>query len=736
MPECIFDWQWSGPTCSDSAGASASAPILVQQLDETRVLLRTVQRQLGLGIWKMDLVNQALVWSPEVFEIYGLTADQFDVRYASYLELVYPDDSSAMQSNFETFAASAERNFQFEHSIRRPDCRVFIGRGIGERIDIEGRPFMAGVVQNVADQRRIEALAGEADQQFRIAGCAARLGAWRVMVGEERAPEDCERVRAQLKAVLKRDEPFDEMLQIVTMQGERCVVCSVGEAERSMEGRIISVRSALENTPEMLAACEASESLSRRLAQMLDHVSDACYLIDQALCVVYPNQRAERLLGVEARALIGHRLRDVAPGFPETLRPRYQKVLEDAQPQSFTCFFESTQRWYRINTYPVPEGVAVYCQDITGDRIRLQQLRLLEAAVSRTNDVLLITEAELIQSPDGPRIVYVNEALTRLTGYTADEVVGRSPRLLQGPKTQRPELDRIRGALERWEPIRTEIINYTKSGEEFWLGLDIVPSADEKGWFTHWVAIKRDIAERKNAEAAAHELNERFELISRATQDGIWDRDQRSGKVWWSRSFSRVFGFEHGLMPPSIDLWLSLLHPDDQDRVFAGLTHAVDGDGEYWEDEYRFIRADGTERHLVDRGYIIRDVSGKALRVVGRLMDVTERRELEERLRQPLKMEAFGQLTGGIAHDFNNLLTGILGNSELLMNRLEGEPALQPLADMTATAAQRGAELTQRLLAFGRRQALNPQVIQVNELLHRMDQLLKRSLGEQVEDSA
>jgi len=135
------------------------------------------------------------------------------------------------------------------------------------------------------------------------------------------------------------------------------------------------------------------------------------------------------------------------------------------------------------------------------ERLLLSKFNLLATAVSRLNDIVLITEAEPLDDP-GPRIVFVNDAYERRTGYTREEAIGNTPRMLQGPKTQRAELDRIRAALTKWEPVRAELINYTKTGEEFWLELDIVPVADETGLYTHWIAIERDITDRKLVEAA------------------------------------------------------------------------------------------------------------------------------------------------------------------------------------------------------------------------------------------
>ncbi|MDP3072402.1 MAG: PAS domain S-box protein [Opitutaceae bacterium] len=145
------------------------------------------------------------------------------------------------------------------------------------------------------------------------------------------------------------------------------------------------------------------------------------------------------------------------------------------------------------------------------------QLKLLETGVARLNDIFLVTEAEPHDEP-GPRILFVNDAFVRRTGYSRAEVLGRSPRFLQGPKTSRAELDRIRAAMSRWEPVRAELINYTKGGEEFWVEIDMAPVADAKGWFTHWVAIERDITERKLAEQRLARVSRLYVVLSRINE--------------------------------------------------------------------------------------------------------------------------------------------------------------------------------------------------------------------------
>jgi len=145
-------------------------------------------------------------------------------------------------------------------------------------------------------------------------------------------------------------------------------------------------------------------------------------------------------------------------------------------------------------------------QDITKRKREEQHLKLLESVITNTNDSILITEAEPQDEP-GPRIVYVNEAFTKMTGYKAAEVIGKSPRLLQGPKSDKNELKRLDEALRKWEPCEITTINYKKNGAEFWNNFSVNPVADEKGWFTHWISIERDVTESKLIEIKLNELN-------------------------------------------------------------------------------------------------------------------------------------------------------------------------------------------------------------------------------------
>lgn len=162
-------------------------------------------------------------------------------------------------------------------------------------------------------------------------------------------------------------------------------------------------------------------------------------------------------------------------------------------------------------------GMVAVVSDVTEQKRQAEQVRLLQSVVVNTNDAIVITEADPINEP-GPRILYVNEAFTRITGYTLEEVLGKTPRLLQGAKTSQTELDKVRSALAMRKPIIVEVINYRKDTSEFWSEFSVVPVANKTGQYTHWISVQRDITERKRLDEVRLALEQEKELSALKTR--------------------------------------------------------------------------------------------------------------------------------------------------------------------------------------------------------------------------
>jgi PAS domain S-box-containing protein len=243
------------------------------------------------------------------------------------------------------------------------------------------------------------------------------------------------------------------------------------------------------------------------------------------------------------------------------------------------------------------------------------------------------------------------------------------------------------------------------------------------------VAIKRTRQHEKLRISEA-----RFRTVAQATRDVVWDCNPVDDTMWYSDGMKTLYGHdpEHDPALQKASRALDYVHPDDRPKVRELADQAL-ASGTNWHIEHRYQRADGSYAHVLSQGHIVRDDHGTPVRLLGSLTDITEQKLLEEQLRRSQRLEAVGQMTGGVAHDFNNLLTVILGNLEQLQEGLGETHRLRHLADMAAMAADRGAELTSRLLAFARRQPLKPAVLNVNRQIAGMDKLLRSTLGESVQ---
>ena len=208
--------------------------------------------------------------------------------------------------------------------------------------------------------------------------------------------------------------------------------------------------------------------------------------------------------------------------------------------------------------------------DITPQKEKERHLKLLESVITNTTDSVLITEAEP-SDEQGHKIVYVNEAFTKMTGYSSEEVIGKTPRILQGPKSDKAELKRLGDSIRKWKTTEITTINYKKNGDEYWVNFSVSPVANENGWYTHWIAVERDVTERKLAEIYLEELNNNLQ--------------QQAKELTLSNAELEQFAYvaSHDLQEPlrMVTSFLSLLDLkygsdiDDKGKKYIGF--AVDG---------------------------------------------------------------------------------------------------------------------------------------------------------------
>jgi two-component system cell cycle sensor histidine kinase/response regulator CckA len=358
------------------------------------------------------------------------------------------------------------------------------------------------------------------------------------------------------------------------------------------------------------------------------------------------------------------------------------------------------------------------------DRTPLEEtVALLKATLDSTHDAILVVDLN-------QRIIFYNRQYLTMFGFTAAE-------LEQGG------LDIVRDAMR----ATLEDENFARLSERELLGEEAEERRDvlrfkdgriyERYVAPHRVGTRtigrvasfRDIGESvRTAEALEH--HQAFlEQAQEVAHIGSWVAElDGSNRLGWSAESHRIFGVPLGAFEGTVDTFYARVHPADREAV-RGAKRAAIASGAPYDIVHRVERPDGTIRWVHEQATILRDADGRPIRMIGTVQDITARRQLEDQLRQSQKMEAIGRLAGGIAHDLNNALTAIAGYAELALNEVRSGHPARPDVEEIRRAAERAGSVTRQLLAFSRKQLLEPRIFDLNDTITAIARLLSRLLG-------
>ena len=479
---------------------------------------------------------------------------------------------------------------------------------------------------------------------------------------------------------------------------------------------------------------------------LIENANDVIAIIDLDRTIRFIGPAVERILGYAPDDLLGRAAADfVHPDDRSAADGVFERVAlgRDRSGSAEVRVLHDDGSWrtfeYVLTNLvhsPSIRGLVLNARDVT-KRARAEQA--VRASEERYRSLVNGIPVGLYRTlPDGT-ILDANDAMVEILRFpdrqTLLDTCAADLYVDAGDRRRFQELMEAEGVVRDFE---TTLLRY--DGSHVPIRLTTRAISDPDGQSAHYEGVLEDGTQRLEAEHAVRKTLELFRLLQRAANDPVYDWDIAAAHLHWNEATHTVFDYAPEDIRTDLGWWIDRLHPEDRERIIASLQDAIDQNIDVWADEYRFRRGDGTYAAVYDRGHIVRDDQGAPVRMIGSIIDLTERKRaeealhrLEEQLRQAQKMEAVGRLAGGIAHDFNNLLTAIQGHAEVLLEGVDEDSPNRPDVEQIRRAAERAAVLTHQLLAFSRRQVLQPRVIDLNSVVREIETMLVRLIGEHIE---
>jgi two-component system cell cycle sensor histidine kinase/response regulator CckA len=488
---------------------------------------------------------------------------------------------------------------------------------------------------------------------------------------------------------------------------------------------------------ERTEALEALQNSEARHRAIVSVAFDSIITIDPSGLVTEFNPAAERTFGYTRSEVMGRELAEliVPPRYREAHRRGLAHYAATGEGPAIGRLVELTAQRSDKTEFPVELAIkavqvngqamfTAYVRDLS-ERKRLEEAQRRLAAIVEAG-----TDFVTIGQPHGPPL-YINRAAREAFGIGPTEQVEsltafRPPGFAQFLESVILPSTRREGV---WKG-ETEYV--ARSGRVIPVSQVSVAQRDAAGGVEFLSTVSRDISqERRNAEAL-RASEERTQFALEAARASIWQADIATGSVSVTDSIHTVHGVSREQFGGTLESFIGRIHPEDRASTSHAIQTAQARRGDF-ELEFRTLWPDGSTHWVQSRGRVLCDADGRPVHVLGMAQNVTERKQLEGQLRHAQKLEAVGQLAGGLAHDFNNLLTVIVGYSRLLEEQFEAhDPRRADVAEIRR-AGERAGQLTKQLLAFSRKQILQPVPLDLNALVTGASRMLQPLIGEHVQ---
>lgn len=752
-----------------------------ERVRQSERLMAEAQQLAHVGSWNWDLPTNILSWSDEHYHILGLDPKEFDPTFdAVRAKYVIPEDHDSVRSVVSRILENHEP-FDFHYRVQRPDGQVRIVHSQGSLLcDEQGTPMrMFGTVQDVTERKRAEEereqLAAEIENQGQrldnIIGTVPGV-VWEAWGQPDAANQRIDFISDYVETMLGYS--VDEWLETpnfwltIIHPDDREQAAGISAAafaagrSTTMEfrwirkdGRTIWVESNFvvikdnEDQPVGLRGVTTDISERKRVEAQRELLSSLVqaspdfigYADAKTAQILYINKHGRKMCGIgEDEDLAPLKISDVHPGW---MNQRMEEVVLPAAVREGV--WEGDAAFLNRDGSEIPVSMVLMAHKAANGEVDIfytvsRDITERKKAEAELHFQKSLLEAQSEASIDGILVVSQTGQILSYNKPFVD-LWGISEELLSGSDEQ--ALSSVVPLLAKPEEMLARVDYLYKHPEEEWR--DEIELTDGRTFDRYSAPIKntqdeyygrvwffRDITERKQAEGALRVSEERYRDLVENAHDIIYSHDLQGNYTSMNKAAELITGYTP---EEALSMNLSQMMPAEHlptAQEMVGRKLAGERVTAY---ETELIAKDG-HRVAVEANTKLVFQDGVPVGVQGIARDVTERKHLEDQLRQSQKLEGIGQLAGGVAHDFNNLLTAINGYTSLALQRLDEHNSVRPYLEEVKKAGDRAANLTRQLLAFGRKQILQPIPLDLNGIVSDMNKMLRRLIGEDINLSA
>jgi PAS domain S-box-containing protein len=763
---------WSNSTLKDEQGEVAyiigtGIDVTERQkaeeaLQESEARFRAIFEGAAIGIALTDTKGRILTINSAFARSLGYSLSELGGK--TFADLTPADDLQMTVDRFEELVAGRRDHYRLEKRYICKDGSIMWGSLAVSLIrDTSGVPkFAVGMIEDITGRKQAEAALQESEARFRAIFEGAPISialidskgqilrtnpAVHELLGYEQFelegrnfaditnPDDVQKDQDRYREIVTgKVSRYDQETRLVCKDGKQVWGHLAVSLIRDATGKPKFTIGMVEDITARKEAEAALERERQRLFALLDELPGFIFLHDKNYSVRFANRRCKEIFGdpqAQLCYLAFHQRETPCDGCPapQVLASQTSVEWEQTIPDG---------RTFQIYKYPFRDVDGTPC--ILSLGLDITSRKQAELALRKQAELLDLAHDAIIVRDLNSRVTFWSRGAEETYGWTREQAQGQISHVLLQTKFPVSEATVEREVLQQGKWFG-ELLPTRADGKVIVVASRWALQRDDAGRPVAILEIDRDITERQQAELALRESEEKFRQLAENIDDVFWlgSGDWRQTH-YISPAYERVWGRSCASLYEEPSAWFEGVAPDDRSKVRLALKSRADGD--FFTapfPEYRIMRPDGTVRWISARFFPIRDEAGNLIRIAGIATDITARKEMEavlrwreEHLRQTAKMEAVGQLAGGVAHDFNNLLTVISGYGELLLADLkETDPSRQQVQAILKAAEQASA-VTRQLLAFSRKEMLQPQILELNGIISGLVEMFSRLIDENI----